>query len=299
MAKAMILRQTETGTDGANIMALSLAKLGDALGIAAEGIDLNLPLDAPTAARLRAALLDRLVLCIRDQRLSPERYREAMRLFGKPMPQLRIASRHPEIPEIMILSSEDRDELGDGKRLVVGAHWHSDDSYKAVPCSLTMLYGVAVPETGGDTQFTNMYRAYDDLAPAIRERIAGLRVVHRYDSSRKGTRVAALTADEAAELPDVTHPLVRTHPETGRKALYLNPNRMERIVGLDRAESDRLLDELTQHATEPRYQYRHIWRRGDVLIWDNRCTMHRANGDYPAGAKRLMQRIIVEGSAPV
>ena len=221
-----------------------------------------------------------------------------MRAFGDPLPQTRGAARHPEMAEIMILSSEDRDALGDGRRLVVGAHWHSDDSYKAVPCSLTMLYGVTVPESGGDTQFTNMYAAYDDLAPELRRRIADLRVVHRYDSSRKGARVAKLSADEADELPDVAHPLVRTHPETGRKALYLNPNRMEAVLGLERAESDALLDALTRHAIADKYQYRHKWRRGDILIWDNRCTMHKANADYPEGSLRLMHRVIVAGTVP-
>jgi taurine dioxygenase len=280
-------------------MPLTLAKLGPALGIAAEGLDLRQPLDAGNAEALRRALLDNLVLCIRGQSLAPPAYLEAMRTFGKPMTQVRIASRHGEIPEITVLSSEDRDELGDGKRIVVGAHWHSDDSYKRVPCSLTMLYGAEVPPTGGDTQFINMYAAYDDLSPAMKERISGLKVVHRYDSSRKGTRVATLRPDESAELPDAIHPIVRTHPETGRKALYLNPNRMERIVGLERAESDRLLDELTAHATQPRYQYRHKWRQGDILIWDNRCTMHKANADYPEGSRRFMHRIIVEGTVPV
>jgi taurine dioxygenase len=203
------------------------------------------------------------------------------------------------VPEITILSSEDRDAMSDGKRLVVGAHWHSDDSYKAVPCSLTMLYGVEIPATGGDTQFTNMYRAYDDLSPDMKRRIANLRVVHKYDSPRKGTAIATLRADEAAQLPDVAHPLVRRHPETHRQALYMNPNRMSHIVGMERAESDRLLDELTRHAIAPQYQYRHNWRRGDIVIWDNRCTMHKANADYPVGAKRLMHRIIVEGTVPV
>jgi taurine dioxygenase len=279
-------------------MGAVFTKLGTALGIAADGIDLNRPIDGETAHALNGALLDHLVLCIRGQSLTPLAYLAAMRGFGRPLPQVRIASRHPEVPEIMILSSEDRDVMGDGKRLVVGAHWHSDDSYKAVPCSLTMLYGLEVPEIGGDTQFTNMYRAYDDLAPDMKERIAGLRVVHQYDSPRKGTAVATLRADEAAVLPDVVHPLVRRHPETHRRALYMNPNRMSHILGLERTESDRLLDELIRHATQAQYQYRHSWRRGDIVIWDNRCTMHKANADYPAGARRLMHRIIVEGSVP-
>jgi taurine dioxygenase len=103
---------------------------------------------------------------------------------------------------------------------------------------------------------------------------------------------------EMKAMPQATHPLVRTHPETGRKTLYLNANRMEQIVGLDRAESDALLDQLIAHAIEPRFQYRHVWRQGDIVIWDNRATMHKANADYPEGERRLMHRVIVAGTAP-
>ncbi|HEX7969568.1 MAG TPA: TauD/TfdA family dioxygenase [Stellaceae bacterium] len=277
---------------------LALTRLGDALGIAAEGVDLGRPLDATTGAALRRALLDHLVLCIRSQVLAPAAYLAAMRGFGQPMVQVRLA-RHPDVPEVTILSSEDRDDAGDGGRVAVGAHWHSDDSYKAVPCSLTMLHAIVVPAVGGDTQFTNMYAAYDDLTETMKRRIGGLMVVHKYDSSRKGTRILTLKPGEAERLPEVAHPLVRTHPETGRKALYMNPNRMERIVGMERAASDALLDEITQHAIRPQYQYRHKWREGDILIWDNRCTMHKANADYPPGSRRLMHRIIVEGTVPV
>ena len=280
-------------------MALALEKLGPVMAIAAEGVDLNAPLAPEESSSLRRALLDNLVLCIRGQSLEPAAYLAAMRGFGQPAPQTRIASRHPAIPEIMILSSEDRDELGDGKRLVVGAHWHSDDSYKRVPCSLTILYGLEIPSRGGDTQFTNMYAAYEGLPAATKAEIAELRVVHQYDSPRKGTRIATLTAAETEQLPDAVHPLVRTHPETGRKALYMNPNRMAGVVGWERAASDALLDALIAHATQERYQYRHRWRRGDIVIWDNRCTMHKANADYPEGERRLMHRIIVEGTAPV
>jgi taurine dioxygenase len=278
---------------------LTLAPLGGALGVAAEGIDLDRPLDGATTETLRRALLDNLVLCVRSQSLTPRSYLAAASAFGHPITQLGVASRHPEVAEIMILSSEDRDAMGDGRPLVVGAHWHSDDSYRAMPCSLTMLYGIEVPETGGDTQFANMYAAYEDLPPEMKEEIATLRVEHRYESSRRGTRILTLAADEAALVPEVTHPLVRVHPQTGHKALYLNPNRMERVVGLGRAESDRLLDALVAHAVCERYQYRHKWRRGDVLIWDNRCTMHKANGDYALGARRFMHRIMIEGTVPV
>lgn len=274
-------------------------RLGPRMGVAVAGVDLSVPTDDATVAALRGALLEGQVLCVRGQALSPAAYRSAIARFGDIQPQLRVAARHPEVEDIVILSSEDRDALGDGKRLVVGAHWHTDDSFMARPCSLTALYGVRVPPSGGDTQFVDMYAAYDALDAADKARLGGLRAVHRYDSSRKGTRVARLSESEAAAVPEVDHPLVRTHPETGRKALYLNPNRMERVVGMDRAESDALLDRLVAHAIRPEFQHRHVWRIGDVLMWDNRCTMHKANADYPEGSRREMHRLIVAGDVPV
>jgi taurine dioxygenase len=281
------------------LASVNVADLGGHMASAVEGIDLSRPLDGATAQRLRGLVLDRLVVCIRGQRLSDQQYVDAMRIFGTPMEQLRVAAQRRPLKEIIVLSSEDRDVLGDGQRIVVGAAWHTDDSFKAVPCSLTILYAVAVPATGGDTQFTNMYAAYDALDAATRARIATMRVVHAYDSSRKGTRVAKLSAAEQAKVPLVTHPLVRTHPDTGRKALYLNPNRMEQVVGMERPESDALLDALTVHAIQPQFQYRHQWRQGDIVVWDNRCTMHKANADYPEGARREMHRLIMAGSVPV
>jgi taurine dioxygenase len=277
-----------------SVETLRIQKLGGHMAGAVEGIDLAAARDDRTIAALRTALLDNLVLCVRGQTLAPRDFLAAMSRFGTPVIR-RQQAQHPEVEAVSIISSEDRDVLGDGQRLVVGAAWHTDDSFMAQPCSLTMLYGVAVPSRGGDTQFTNMYAAYDGLPAAMQARIADLRVVHKWDSSRKGTRVATLPST----LPDAVHPLVRTHPETGRKALYINPNRMEAIVGLDRPDSDALLDQLTAHAIQPQYQYRHHWRQGDVVIWDNRCTMHKANADYPAGERRLMHRIVIEGTVPV
>jgi taurine dioxygenase len=134
--------------------------------------------------------------------------------------------------------------------------------------------------------------AYDDLPEEAKRRIEHLRVVHRYDSSHKRGRVVTLAAAEVSTLPEVVHPLVRVHPESGRKGLYLNPNRMEGIVGMAQDEGDRLLDQLFEHATQPTYQYRHKWLDGDIVIWDDRCTMHKANPDIPAGERRLMHRMV-------
>lgn len=272
-------------------------KLGPHMAAAVSGIDLNEPADEATQAALTGVLHDNLVMCIRDQHLAPPVFLAAMSKFGTPMLRKQLA-RTPECAEVNIISSEDRDVLGDGKKIVNGANWHTDDSFMRTPCSLTMLYGVEVPSRGGDTQFTNMYAAYEDLPDKTKARIDPMRVIHKYSSSRKLSRISTRPAEEMAAMPEATHPLVRTHPDTRRRSLYLNPNRMEQIVGLDRDESDTLLDELIAHATQPRYEYRHVWRQGDIVIWDNRCTMHKANADYPEGERRLMHRVIVAGTEP-
>ena len=267
-------------------------KLGGHMAAAVHGLDLNRLPDAATRAALRDALHDSLVLCIRGQTLAPPAFRDAMAQFGKPMLRKQLAQT-PECAEVNIISSEDRDELGDGKKIVNGANWHTDDSFMREPCSLTMLYGVIVPSRGGDTQFTNMYAAYDDLPAETRACIDPLTVIHKYSSSRKLSRISTRPLEEMAAMPEAIHPLVRTHPETGRRGLYLNPNRMEQVVGLERDESNRLLDALIAHAIQPKFQYRHVWRQGDIVIWDNRCTMHKANADYPEGERRLMHRVVV------
>lgn len=216
------------------------------MAVAVSGIDLNVT-DAETHAALLDALHQNLVLCVRDQTLAPVPFRDAMARFGTPVLRKQLAAT-PGCAEVNIISSEDRDELGDGKKLVNGASWHTDDSFMREPCSLTMLYGVVVPSRGGDTQFTNMYAAYETLPAEMKARIDGLQVIHKYQSSRQTNRVSRRPASEMEAMPEATHPLVRTHPDTGRKALYLNANRMEQIVGLERAESDALLDELIAQA---------------------------------------------------
>ena len=238
-------------------MSFQTEKLGGHMAAAVSGIDLNQLPDASTQEALRGVLRDNLVLCIRGQNLAPPAFRDAMAQFGAPMLRKQL-ERTPECAEVNIISSEDRDTLGDGRKIVNGANWHTDDSFMRAPCSLTMLYGVVVPSRGGDTQFTNMYAAYDDLPVETQRRIAPLKVVHRYHSSRQLTHVSTRPAEEMAAMPEATHPLVRTHPETHRRSLYLNPNRMEYVVGLDRSDSDRLLDELIEHATQMKYQYRHV-----------------------------------------
>jgi taurine dioxygenase len=272
-----------------------LTKLASHMAIAVEGIDLNQAPGPEAFALLHGALLDHQVLCVRGQDIGPDAFLASISLFGEP--QVRPWIPHvPGFPAVTTLSSEDRDTKGDGKRLIAGATWHTDDSFMAEPSALTALHGVIVPEIGGDTEFANLYAAYDALSDTMKHRLEGMKAVHMMAPDRDdlGRRRSIAPEVRAKQIPS-THPLIRTHPETGRKALYVSRNRMDHLVGMDRAEGHRLIDELTEHATQPRFVYRHKWRTGDVVIWDNRCLLHRANGDYPDG----MRRIIVMGDAPM
>lgn len=278
---------------------LTFANLGGHMAAAVEGVDLSTPPSPELSATLRQALWDNQVLCIRGQSIGPGAFLAAISAFGEP--QIRPEIPHVEgFPAVTTLSSEDRDTKGDGKRLVAGATWHSDDSFMAQPSALTALYGIVVPDQGGDTQYANMYAAYEALPEAKRRHLDTLQVVHTMKPARDGLgRTRSIDPAILAQRPPSTHPLIRTHPETKRKALYLSRNRMDHIVGMDRAEGHKLIDELVEHAIQPQFTYRHKWRQGDIVIWDNRCLMHKANGDYPEGARRFMQRIIVAGETPV
>ncbi len=278
---------------------LQIRRLGEAMGAEVLGLDLAEVQDEDTVERLRQGLLEHLMLCIRGQRIEPRAFVDACRLFGEVQEQLLAQFRHETVPEIQLIASRLGDRLDGGRPIVQGAAWHTDDSYFAEPAKATALHAIELPERGGDTCFANMYAAYESLPPALARRIEGLRAVHAYRSSRAPNPVAKRTAAERARTPDVVHPLVRTHPETGRRALYVNPNRIERIEGLDRGESDALLDELCEHAFQPRFHYRHVWAPDDLVIWDNRCTMHHANADYPPEQSRVLHRVMLRGTVPV
>jgi taurine dioxygenase len=272
--------------------------LGDCMAIVADGLNLNTRPTEALAARLHKALMDHQVLCIRGQVIGPGEFLDVISMFGEP--QIRPEIPHvPGFPAVTTLSSEVRDAKGDGRPLVAGANWHSDDTFMARPSTLTALYGIIVPPIGGDTQYANMYAAYEALPAAARQRLDALKVVHMMKPDRPGIgRTRTIAAKLLAQRPPSVHPLVRTHPETGRMALYISRNRMDHIIGMERTEGHSLIDELVEHAIQPQFTYRHKWRQGDIVIWDNRCLMHKANGDYPEGMRRFMQRIIVAGTKP-
>jgi taurine dioxygenase len=276
---------------------MKIEPLSDVLGAAVSSIDLGRPVAPEDAKALHDALADHLVLCIRGQNLEPPVFAEAARLFGPPKKYTTRRDRLNDAPEVSIVSN--RPPSLEGKPLVQAKHWHTDDSYLAKPATLTLLLAKTLPDSGGDTEFINCYDVLEALPEAMREPIEGLRAVHKYRSRRNQSWVAKRSAEELAETPPVDHPLIRTHPKSGRQSLYINPNRIDHIVGWNEAESDALLDELYDFAFQPRFQYRHRYEAGDLIVWDNRCTMHRANADYDIDQLRVMHRVMLEGEVPV
>lgn len=278
-------------------MTLSILPLSEHIGSEALGIDLTQPASPEDVARLNHAFSERSVLVIRDQSLSPHDMLAAVQLFGEIFEQHNKKFALPECPEIHYIWNQDK--FPDGTRYIPGEGYHTDHSNDREPPKATVLHAVKLPDTGGDTQFVDMARAYEELDAETKERIDGLQAVHVYQASHSARKLMSVEGKNATVMEkSVTHPLVRTHPETGRKALYLNPIRIENLVGMKQDEAVELLDRLLRHATEERFQYRHKWRRGDLVFWDNRCLLHKANGDYDHSQERYLYRVMLKGDKP-
>jgi len=268
------------------------------IGAEIRGVDLSKPVDDATRAALNQAFVDHAVLAIRDQKLDAPQFLEAMKIFGEIFQQHNSRFAVPECPAIHYISNQDKTE--DGSVYIPGEGYHTDHSNHDVPPKATALHAVKLPNTGGDTQFVNMYEAYDALPEATKQRIDGLQAKHVYQSKYSARKLPKLPGDKKQiETNSVIHPLVRTHPVSGRKAIYINPIRIEEIIGLTEVEALPLLDELLEHATQLKFQYRHKWHAGDVVIWDNRCLLHKANGDYPVAEVRYLYRLMLKGERPV
>ena len=276
----------------------SITPLSPHTGAEVRGLHLRQPVDAATRAGLNRAFEDHAVLAIRDQQLSAPEFLQAMRIFGEIFPQHNSRFQVPECPEIHYISNQDK--LEDGRVYIPGEGYHTDHSNDAEPPKATALHAVKLPKTGGDTQFVNMNEAYDALPEATKKKIGGLQARQVYQSKHSARKLPQLPGERKSIAPtSVLHPLVRTHPGSGRKAIYINPIRIEEIVGMDDAEALALLDTLLAHATQPRFEYRHKWQPGDVVIWDNRCLLHKANGDYPVDEVRYLYRLMLKGERPV
>ena len=278
-------------------MTLEIRPLSEHTGAEARGVDLSGPVGADTRARLNRAFSEHSVLAIRGQSLTADQMLAAVQLFGDVFHQHNTRFALPECPQIHYLSNQDKYE--DGTRYIPGAGYHTDHSNDVMPPKATVLLAIELPDRGGDTQYVNMHRAYEDLPAETKERIADLRGIHVYQSKYSERKLVGLSPEAQKKVPKtVEHPIVRTHPETGRKSLYVNPIRIEGIVGMPEGEALGLLDELLAHATQEKYQYRHRWQPGDMVMWDNRCLLHKANGDYDHSRTRYLYRVMLKGDKP-
>jgi taurine dioxygenase len=296
---------------------LTVTKIGKHLGARISGVDLSKTLDDDTFAQLAKAFFDNEVVFLRDQKITPEQHVAFTRRFGTLEQHVRKESRLERTPEILIVSNV-LDERGNAIGAQdAGRFWHSDLSYKKEPSMLSALYALEVPVKDGrvlgDTSFASTTAAYEALPNETKRRVNGLKNVHSYRYYRtknieaqkqeqaRGGRVIqehVLSEEQLKSVPDVETPVVRTHPVTKRKGLFINEAHTSHIVGLSAEESEKLLTQLYQHITKPEFIYTHQWQAGDLLLWDNCAVQHKATFDYDLPLRRLMYRTTVRGTAP-
>jgi taurine dioxygenase len=261
------------------------------------GLDFTQPIDAETRATLNQAFAEHHVLVMRDQHFEPEEFKTAAQVFGELQQHDKKEHHVPGHPDVYYVSN---DEIVNGRRIIPGETFHTDHSNHPRPPKATMLYAVELPSKGGDTQYVNMHDAYDDLPAETKKRLDGLKAMHVYLSKYSPRPLGSITSDSLRDVPPPgVHPLVRIHPENGRKALYLNPVRIESIIGMEDDDALKLIGELMHHSTQKKYEYRHQWRHGDWVIWDNRSVMHQANPDYDMNERRYLYRLMLKGEVPM
>jgi taurine dioxygenase len=273
---------------------MGVRPLSPALGAEILGVDLREPLDGAIFQQILDVWHKHLVILLRDQNLTEEDQVRFAERFGPPakIHTKQFVQKHPAV---MLISNirEDGKPIGalpDGEM-----HFHTDQCHQERPAMASMLYAIEIPSKGGNTLFANAYMAYEKLPVGIKRRLAGLKAVNAYDYDSAAT---IRGSDVPPDAPSYAHPAVRTHPATGRKALYVNRLMTRRIEGMPPQESEELLNLLFDHQEQPEFIYEHVWRPGDTLMWDNRCTLH-ARTDFSAGERRLLRRVTILGEKPV
>jgi taurine dioxygenase len=277
---------------------------GAALGADIDYVDVNHLSDAAFAA-IRTALQENLVVRIRGTEVDDASFLALARRFGAiepPEERTRTLSMTvPGFPEMSIISNVVENGVAKGESGEGELRWHTDHGFMEIPVALSMLLAREVPASGGATSFANMYRAFEDLPQGLCEQIEGRSIKHQASHTSTGQRRPGyldLASDDPRELPGAVHPIVRTHPETGRKALYLGRRFGSYVPPLSLEESEALLDELWEHATRPALAWTQTWRVGDLIIWDNRCTMHRRES-FAGQGRRRMHRLMTKGERPI
>lgn len=266
---------------------MQITALDAPFGAEVTGLDLNEPIAADMIEQLNQALLDHIVLVIRDQDLTAQAYCTGLSVLGEPMLQHRLAFRLPECPEVSRVINREK--------MRPAANWHTDHTNHEEPPKATVLYARKLPSKGGDTSFADMYAGLENLTPEMRERIGPLFTTNHMEADNP----TYSEADRAVHGGGARHPMIRTHPETGKKALYFH---VTKATGIDGMEADAVrpfLEELLRQAIRPKNTLRHRWRMGDVVICDNRCAMHSVDPNFDQAEERLLWRIILKGDRPV
>jgi taurine dioxygenase len=269
---------------------LTIAPMSPTVGAEIGGIDLTRPLDDETIEELRRVLLAYKVIFFRDQQVTTEQHLAFARRFGE-LEVHPFAPQKPGHPEVLVL--EKNAEVGGYENI-----WHSDVTWRLQPSLGSVLRAREVPPVGGDTLFADMYAAYDGLDASVRASLDGLRAVHDFTYTFGRGLSPEKLAEKQQEYPPAEHPVVRTHPETGRKGLYVNAAFTSHVIGLSKDDSRALLDLLYRQATVPEYQCRFRWRADSIAFWDNRAVQHYAASDYWP-QKRVMERVTIIGDTPV
>ena len=274
---------------------LTAVPLSPAIGAEIVGVDLRAPLEDVQFEAILEAWHRHCVLLFRKQHLETEDQLQFAGRFGELSKVINNHSKNTGHPSVMLVSNIRKDGqliggLPDGEM-----YFHSDQCYVERPIKATTLYAIELPRQGGNTLFANMYSAYETLPSDVQRQISGLRAMNVYDyANNPTTRGATISAG----VPHYAHPIVRTHPDTGRKALFVNRLMTDHIVDMPRAESDRLLEILFDHQEQKRFVYEHVWKVGDLVLWDNRCSLH-ARTDFDPGERRLLRRVAIRGEKPV
>src|SRR5262249_21230556 len=275
----------------------SMTPLTEHTGAEIVGLDFTAPIDSDNVATLRRAFVDRHVLVMRGQQFDPAQFKAAVQLFGELHPHDKKERHVPGHPGVDYVSN---DQIENGRRIIPGETFHTDHSNHPRPPKATTLFAVELPSSGGAKQYVHMHEAYADLPAETRRRIEALKAVHVYQSKYSPRPLGQITEESRRKLPPPgIHPLVCTHPENGRKALFLNPVRIESIVGMEDTEALALIDELMRHATQKKYEYRNKCRNGDWVLWDNRSVMHQATPDYDMRERRYLYRLMLKGEKPI
>lgn len=282
---------------------MEITPLHPLIGAEIRGVDLGQPLSEEAYRAIHAAWMQHILLVFPDQPITDRQHAA----FGERFGALEIhpsaahrASGNAAIYRVSNVDEQDRlippTDTG-WQYLNQSWLWHTDSSFREVPSKGSILHGIETTNEGGNTLFANMYAAYDTLSDAMKARIAGLRVVHDHDFILSLSPALSTKKDKGTYdyLPPVVHPLVQVHPETGKRCLLLSPHTMAAVEGMDAEEGRALLDELSAHATEDRFVYRHVWRDHDVIMWDNRCTMHSVEPFDNTSIRRIMHRVTLKG----